>query len=102
MLIMITAWYPPHKAIEIGKIYLKQPRKIPYITKWRAFNAAGGLNGFKQYHLIYTEKGKGEEAILELDKYFLPFLQVEGFNLLIEPLVGVSDSFKAAGMTWEK
>ncbi|MFX0032065.1 MAG: hypothetical protein ACFE8V_13490 [Promethearchaeota archaeon] len=102
MLIMVTIWYPPSKAIDIGKIYLKQPRKIPYIAKWRAFNTAGGLNGYKQYHLIYTERGKGEEALLEINKYFLPFIEIEGFNIQVEPLIGVSDSYKAAGMKWEK
>jgi len=98
---MLTIWYPPNKAIEIGKIYLKQLRKIPYITKWRGFNTTDGLNGVKQYHLIYTERGKGEEAMAELVKYFLPFFQLEGFLYQSETLMGVSETYNLAGMKWE-
>ncbi|MFX1410046.1 MAG: hypothetical protein ACFFA6_06820 [Promethearchaeota archaeon] len=97
---MVTVWYPTHKSTDIAKVYLKQPREIPFITKWRAFNTTAGKDGLKQYHVIYTERGKVEEAGLELFKYFRPFTNIEGFNMLIEPLTGVSDSFKLIGMNW--
>ncbi|MFX1309606.1 MAG: hypothetical protein ACFE9M_07295 [Promethearchaeota archaeon] len=97
---MITIWYPPHKATDIAKLYLKQPREIPYVTKWRAFNTTGGKDGMKQYHLIYTERGKSEEAGVELNKYYLPFTQIEGFNIQIEGLLGVTDSMKMLGLNW--
>ena len=98
---MITLWYPPDKGADIAKIILKQPREIPYVTKWRVFNTAGGLEGLKAYHLIYTERGKAEEAMGEITKYFMPFLNVEGFRYLFEPLMGVSDSYAMLGMKWE-
>lgn len=98
---MVTTWYPPHKAPEIAKLYLKSPRKIPFVSKWRVFNTAGGANGIKQYHLIYTERGKAEEAIGEVNRYFIPFFNIEGFRYLVEPLLGVSDSYKSIGMKWE-
>lgn len=97
---MITIWYPPNKSADIAKLYIKQPREIPYVTKWRAFNTTGGKDGMKQYHVIYTERGKAEEAGLELNKYFLPFAQIEGFNIQFEGLLGVSDSYKLLGMNW--
>ncbi|MBA7610365.1 hypothetical protein ES703_17573 [subsurface metagenome] len=98
---MLTVWYPPHKAPDMAKLYLKQPRDIPFITKWRVFTAAGGLEGIKEYHLIYTERGKMEEAGGELYKYFMPFINIEGFRYLIEPLTGVSDSMALLGMKWD-
>ena len=98
---MLTVWYPPHKAADMAKLYLKQPRDIPFVTKWRVFNATGGLNGIKQYHLIYTERGKMEEAGGELLKYFMPFINIEGFRYLIEPLTGVSDGYALLGMKWD-
>jgi len=99
---MITVWYPMHKAIDIAKIYLKQPREIPYVTKWRVFNTPAGKDGMKQYHLIYTERGKAEEAALELNKYFVPFAtEIEGFHIQVENLMGVSDSYKMVGMEWK-
>lgn len=100
-LYMITIWYPPHKAPEIAKIYSKQPKEIEYIKKWRAFTTGAGMNGIKQYHLIYTERGKMEEAFGKLNKYFMPFLNIEGFRYLAEPLMGVSDSYALLGMKWE-
>ena len=98
---MVTLWYPPNKAGEIAKVILKQPKKIPFVTKWRVFNTAGGLDGLKAYHLIYTEKGKAEEAMGEISKYFMPFLNIEGFRYLVEPLMGVSDSYALLGMKWD-
>jgi len=97
---MLTVWYPPNEAPEMAKLYLKQSRETPFITKWRVFNAAGGLEGFKQYHLIYTERGKMEEAGGELNKYFMTFLNIKGFRYLIEPLMGISDSYELLGMKW--
>jgi hypothetical protein len=100
-LFMVTVWTPPHKAPELAKIILKQPREIPFITKWRVFNATGGKEGNKAYHLIYTERGKSEEAMKGLGKYFMPFYTIEGFRYLIEPLMGVSDSYSLLDMKWE-
>jgi hypothetical protein len=101
MLIMITTWCPPHKAMDLAKLYLKQPRELPYVTKWRVFNTLAGKDGMKAYHLIYTERGKGEEAAAELNKYFFPFAQIKGFRIQSEVLMGVSDSYRAAGLKWE-
>jgi len=98
---MLTIWYPPHKASDMAKLYLKQPREIPFVTKWRVFNTTGGLEGVKQYHLIYTERGKMEEAMGELNKYFIPFINIEGFRYLVESLMGVSDSYALMGMKWD-
>ncbi|MCK4383324.1 MAG: hypothetical protein KAW66_08535 [Candidatus Lokiarchaeota archaeon] len=91
----------PDKGADIAKIILKQPREIPFVTKWRVFNAAAGLDGLKAYHLIYTERGKAEEAMGGIIKYFMPFLNVEGFRYLFEPLMGVSDSYDLMGMKWD-
>lgn len=101
MLLMITTWYPPERAMDMAKLYLKQPREIPHVAKWRIYNTTAGRDGMKQYHVIYTERGKGEEAGMALNKYFLPFAQIEGFRIQFETLLGVSDSYNAIGMKWE-
>ncbi|MFX0106062.1 MAG: hypothetical protein ACFE75_11310 [Candidatus Hodarchaeota archaeon] len=99
---MITIWYPPNKAVDMAKLFAKQSRDLPpFVTKWRAFNTSGGIDGMKQYHIIYTERGKAEEAGEGIMKYFIPFAnEIEGFRWQIESLSGVSDSFKLLGMTW--
>jgi hypothetical protein len=99
-LLMFTVWYPPHKSAEMAKLYLKQPRDLPHIQKWRVFNCPDGERGMKGYHLIYTERGKLEEALHELNKYFVPFSQIEGVSMKSETLIGVQDSFKLIGMEW--
>ncbi|GAG61500.1 unnamed protein product [marine sediment metagenome] len=101
MIYMITVNYPNHKSVEIAKLYLKQPREIPYVKKWRIFNAYAGNDGVKQYHLIYTDKEKAEDAFMGIGKYFMPFNQIEGFRLQIESLLGVSDGYNLLGMKWE-
>ncbi|MHA2038285.1 MAG: hypothetical protein ACW972_12170 [Promethearchaeota archaeon] len=99
--IMITLWYPPHKLMDISKLYLKQPKEIPNVTKWRVFNCPDGKRGMKQYHLIYTERGKLESAYEELNKYFIPIAQIEGVHSKWETLTGVQDSYKLIGMEWK-
>ena len=99
--LMITVHVPNNMATKMAKLYMKQPREIPYVTKWRAFNTTGGIHGHKQYHIIYTERGKVEEAGLELGKYFQPFInEIDGFCWQIESLTGVSETFKLIGMNW--
>jgi hypothetical protein len=101
MIFMVTLWTPNHKAVDMAKIYLKQPREIPGVKKWRVYNTTGGLDGAKQYHVIYTEKGKGEETLQAIIKYFVPFSnEIEGFHFHIEPCIGVSDTYKLFGMKW--
>jgi hypothetical protein len=97
---MVTVWVPPEKGVDMAKLYLKQPREIPFVTKWRVFNTTGGVDGTKQYHLIYTEREKVEAAGKELNKYFLPFMNIEGFRYQIEMLTGVSDTYEMLGMKW--
>jgi len=98
---MITVFYPNHKSIEVAKLYLKQPREIQYVKKWRIFNTYAGNDGLKQYHLIYTEKEKAEDAFMAISKYFMPFHQIEGYHIQIESLIGVSDGYNLIGMKWE-
>ncbi len=98
---MITVFYPNHKSIEVAKLYLKQPREIQYVKKWRIFNSYAGHDGVKGYHLIYTEKEKAEDAFMGIGKYFMPFNQIEGFRIQVESLIGVSDGYNLLGMKWE-
>jgi len=101
MIVMVTIHHPNHKSNEMAKLILKQPREIPYVKKWRVFNTYAGKDGMKAYHLIYTEKDKAEDAIMEIGKYFLPFHQIEGFSIQSEVLIGVSDSYNLIGMKWD-
>ena len=37
---MLTVWYPPDKNPDMAKLYLKQSREIPFVTKWRDYNTS--------------------------------------------------------------
>ncbi|MFW9987939.1 MAG: hypothetical protein ACFFC3_04730 [Candidatus Odinarchaeota archaeon] len=51
--------------------------------------------------MIYTERGKLEEAGIEIIKYFKPIgFEIEGFQIQIEHLIGVSDTYKLIRMEW--
>ena len=66
------------------------------IKKWQTFTCADG-DGYKGYNLIFTEKGKGDEAFVEINKVMLPFCQIEGTSWKLEPLMGVPDSLGILG-----
>jgi hypothetical protein len=100
LIFLLTVWIPPNKALDTAKIYLEQPREIPHIRKWQVFNTTGGRDGNKQYHLIMTERGKGDEGLQALVKYMLPISDVEGVRTQIEVLMGVTDSYKLFEMDW--
>ena len=94
MIIMVTVWYPPHKALEVGNKFFKlASKKLPsIIKKWEVYGTMDGLNGFKGYHLIKTERENAEEAITAINKLFAPMYTIEGFTSGVEILIGMKDS----------
>jgi hypothetical protein len=101
MIFLLTVWIPPNKAMETAKIYLEQAREIPHIRKWQVFNTTGGTHGNKQYHLIMTERGEGDEGLQAVMKYMIPVTDVDGVRTQVEVLMGVTDSYKMFGMEWD-
>ncbi|MFW9780432.1 MAG: hypothetical protein ACFFE8_16445 [Candidatus Heimdallarchaeota archaeon] len=102
MIFLLTVWFPPNQSITVAKIYIERPREIPYIRKWQAFNTSGGKRGHKQYHLIMADRGKGDEALIEINKYMMPLTnKIEGLRTKIEVLMGVTDSMNLFGIDWE-
>jgi hypothetical protein len=55
----------------------------------------------KQYNIIYTERGKLEEALGEISKYYSVFIDIEGFFTKTETLMGVSEIYELAGLKWK-
>ncbi|MFW9855275.1 MAG: hypothetical protein ACFFFG_09440 [Candidatus Thorarchaeota archaeon] len=102
MIFLLTVWFPPSQSNAVAKIYFERPREIPHIRKWQAFNTSGGKKGHKQYHLIMTERGKGDDALIEINKYMMPLTnKIEGLRTKIEVLMGVTDSMNLLGIDWE-
>ena len=98
MIIMITQWYPLNKANQMAEKFLqatKNPLPI-YIKKWQTFNVVEGDKN-KVYNRIMVEKGKGDEAQIDIGKILNPFSEVEGYSMKSEIVLGARDSFKIIG-----
>ncbi len=95
MIFLLTVWYPGDKTKEVGKKFFDTAGKLPpFIKKWQAFGSSDGLDGMKAYHLIMTERGKGDEALFEINKVIMPFLEIKGYKAKIETLMGMTDAAK--------
>ena len=96
MIFMLTVWSPPHTAKQcMNKLAKAMEKGIPKsIKKWQIYTVADGLNGAKAYELIFTEKGKADEALIALHKTLAPLLDIEGYNYKIEPILGMQDTVK--------
>ena len=95
MILMGTYTMPNDKTEEWKKCILDLVANPPTagIKKWRTFSCSDEF-GYKGYNLIYTEKGKEDEALLEIAKTMFPFTQIEGTSWKLEPLMSVTDSMK--------
>lgn len=98
MIIMVTQWYPLDKGNLIADKFvqaLKNP--LPsYIKKWQTFSMVDGDKN-KVYNLIMVEKGKGDEAQIDIAKILNPFSDVEGYSMKTEIVLGARDTFKILG-----
>lgn len=64
------------------------------LKKWQIFSCSDGNGCFKGYNLIYAEKGKGDEALIEINRLMLPFCKIESSTWKLEPLMSARDVFK--------
>jgi hypothetical protein len=95
MILMGTYTMPMNKTEEWKKCILDLAANPPTagIKKWRTFSCSYEC-GYKGYNLIFTEKGKEDEALLEIAKKMFPLTQIEGTSWKLEPLMTVPDSLK--------
>jgi len=95
MIFMGTLTIPTNKTDEWTKCVTEfAANPLPScLKKWQFFFCPGG-EGFKGYNLIYAEKGKGDEALIEINKLVFPFCQIDRSSWYLEPLMGITDIFK--------
>jgi hypothetical protein len=98
MIFMCTYTLPGSKTEEWAKCSMEMADNLlpSCLKEWKVFSCAGGdgFSGFKGYHLIFAEKGKGDEALVEINKRMFPFCMIEGSSWKLEPLMNVTDAFK--------
>ncbi len=98
MIFITTQWIPYNKTDEWFKAFQEVQGKFPpYIKKWQTFAAPDKNRGIKGYNIIFVEKGKADEAAIEVSKLFTPFWKIEGFSMKTEMVMGMRDAVKVLG-----
>jgi len=97
MIFMGTYIMPGHKTEEWTKCVSDiTAKELPScIKKWQTFPCSADYG--KGYNLIFTEKGRGDEALIEIAKLMLPLCKLEGASWKLEPLMSVTDAIKILG-----
>lgn len=96
MIFMGTFTLPGNKTDEWTKCSIEMASTpLPScLKKWQIFSCSDGNGRFKGYNLIYAEKGKGDEALIEINRLMLPFCKIESSTWKLEPLMSARDVFK--------
>jgi hypothetical protein len=98
MIFMGTFTMPGNKTDEWMKCSIEMAAKpLPScLKKWQEFScsAGDGRGAFKGYNLIYADKEKGDEALIEINKLMFPFCQIKRSSWKLEPLMSATDVFK--------
>ena len=94
MILNIILWYPSSKAKEVLSEVSKLPKPPNFVKKWQFLQTAEGKSGIKHYNIIYIEKGKGDEAIIDISKMLWPILDKEYVEAKIEILTSARDALK--------
>lgn len=90
-------WYPSSRARELVELVKKMGKPPSYVKKWSTFQTGVGKKGIKHYNIIFTEKGHGDDAVIEISKMFRPFLDHENVEAELEVLVSARDALKVLG-----
>ncbi len=90
MILMLTLFYPAEmqKKIMETSAGLKPPA---YVKKWQIYGATDGPQGYKAIHIVYIEKGKADEALVDIPKLFLPTMALGRVEIKFEILWSLRD-----------
>lgn len=93
MILLYTLYYPAQMQEKLMETAASLLSKKPpaYVKKWLSFGATDGPKGFKWMSIIYVEKGRADEAMIELTRMFVPFLRLGNIELKTEILGSLKD-----------
>ena len=94
MILNFILWYPSSKAGELLEFVKKMPKPPSYVKKWLTLQTGDGKDGIKHYNIVFTEKGHGDDAVVEITKIFKPFLEHNDVEAKLEVLVSARDALK--------
>jgi hypothetical protein len=100
MFIVATATYPPDKAVEVTKKFLKGAEKpLPtFIKTGHVLTAPGGKRGIKVLVIYDIADAKFKEGVKEIAKRYVPFYDVQGFRYKFEVMMSTTDAIPVLGI----
>lgn len=95
--IVTNGTYPSHKAMEVGKSFLKAPKLPDYVKTEHVFNtAAGKFMFFSIYEII--DESKYFEGIKAIVKRYAAYRDIEGYEYSIYPVLEAKDALSIVGL----
>jgi hypothetical protein len=100
MFIVATATYPPDKATQITKKFLKGAEKpLPsFIKPGHILTAPAGKLGIKVLVIYDIDDAKFKEGVKEIAKRYVPFYDVEGFRYTFEVMMSTTEAIPLLGI----
>ena len=101
VMIMVTTWYPPDKAVEIAKKFVEVMQKYPQesFEKPLVLAAASSVkDGLRSISITEVEKGKYEEAMDLIARREVEYFGIEGFRFEIETLLTIEEAMPLVGL----
>ena len=100
MFIIATVTYPPDKAAQMAKKFIKA-MEIPlpsFIKRLYVLTTSVGELGIKVLGIYEVEDAKLTEGIKELGKSLVQYYDVEGFRYALEPMMPAAEAIPLLGL----
>jgi hypothetical protein len=101
VMIMVTSWYPPGKAMEVAKKFLEIMQKFPQESFEKPLLLGGVTSvkdGIRVIAITEVEKGKYEEALNLEAKRLVEYMSIEGYRFEIETLMTLEEAMPLLGL----
>jgi len=102
VLIMVTSWYPPSKAIEVGKKFIEVMQKFPenpsIAEPLVTVGVSSGKDGIEAISISNVKKGKYDEAMNLTLRRMVMFHGIEGYRYEIKTLLTLEEAMPLIGL----
>jgi hypothetical protein len=100
MFLVTTTIYPPDKAVQVAKKFIKATEKpFPsFMKRLYVLTGPGGAVGMKVLGIYEVDDAKLKEGIKEINKYYAQFFDVEGFRYDVEPMLPAAEAIPLLGI----
>ena len=89
--------YPPHKATEAGKAFLKAAKMPDYVKIEHVFITSAGKYVFFVIYQI-TDDSKYFEGVKAIVKRYASYREIEGYEYFIYPVLEAKDALSLIGL----